>query len=96
MWARILSALAVLGNLFGWLKAREERKDVDDAKQAGATDASNQTQIVISDIAAARADLPPAPTDPRVLADSLRARAAADRARSGDLGAGARDQKADR
>lgn len=92
----LLAILAAIAEFFGFMKAREARKDADDAKQAGATDASNQTQIVISDIAAARADLPPAPTDPRVLADSLRARAAADRARSGDLGAGTRDQKADR
>ncbi len=84
---------ALVGIVREWFGARETRSarvEADRAhERAGAAEAANETQQTISDIANARADLPPGPDSPADLARRMRERAAGDRAAGrGDQDAG--------
>jgi hypothetical protein len=67
--------------LFGARETAAARADLDQThERAGAAEAANETQQTISDIADARANLPPGPATPADLARRMRDRARADRA----------------
>ncbi len=81
---------AFLKAFFGAREQAAARVDSDKAhERAGAAEAANETQQTLSEIADARANIPPDLDSPADLARRMRARAAADRSAAGGGGQGA-------